>query len=299
MSKTEIMQETEPMEVDSDDIEDLSPLLESIHLFSTASSQLQDKSDLQDLARLSLSQLKKMISSVEFASWSDDVILDFFNTLSEIESLPNTHWALLIYAIFYKKIAALDSSAPRLLMNSIVLLAKKEGKANMDGLLIPLLFQSKLAKPQNEVIVKIVSESLNASQRYSFLQVILFDGEAYFTDNQDILPSTVQKYLRPWNDSIFQIIHAILSTQPLITFTKTPLHHLVESIQALVRSNPKDKGSMQILLLLTSKYSQSIIEFELISLVEDICQMSTMFLKRAVLGQIASIKKNMKNMQDG
>lgn len=77
----------------------------------------------------------------------------------------------------------------------------------------------------------------------------------------------------------------------MVNFDKNHLFDLVQPLQTIVQSNPKDKGSMQLLLLLTSKYAQAIIEFNCIDLVEEICQSSTMFLKRAVLGQLTSIKK--------
>lgn len=117
------------------------------------------------------------------------------------------------------------------------------------------------------------------------------DGESFFPntgyDTQD------RKYLRPWKDTAFQIINTILSTQPYISLTKSCLFDLLHSIQTIVQSNPKDKGSMQILLLLTSKYPQMLLENQALDLVQEICQASTMFLKRAVIGQITSLKKTL------
>lgn len=115
------------------------------------------------------------------------------------------------------------------------------------------------------------------------------DGESFFSnlDYQD------RKYLRPWKDTTFQIIQITLSTQPFISFTNDCLFDLLRSIQMIVQTNPKDKGSMQILLLLTSKYAQTLIEHQAIEFIEGICQTSTMFLKRAVIGQITSLKKSL------
>lgn len=102
-----------------------------------------------------------------------------------------------------------------------------------------------------------------------------------------------RNYLRPWNDAVVQIMSTLLSTQPLLELDKSLLFGLVQPLQTIVQSNPKDKGAMQLLLLLTSKYAQAIIEFQAIDMVEEICQSSTMFLKRAVLGQIASMRKKL------
>jgi hypothetical protein len=122
-------------------------------------------------------------------------------------------------------------------------------------------------------------------------RVILSDGEIYYTNSQYPIKGNNRKYLRPWNENIFQILNTILSAQPLISLTKTSIIDLVQPIKAIVQANPKDKGSMQLLLLLTSKYPQALVEFSVLDLLEDICGTSTMFLKRAVLSQIASIKK--------
>jgi hypothetical protein len=113
----------------------------------------------------------------------------------------------------------------------------------------------------------------------------------YYVNSQNLLKSNDRKYLRPWNDNVFQILNTILSAQPLISLTKTSIIDLVQPIKAIVQANPKDKGSMQLLLLLTSKYPQALVEFKALELIEEICHTSTMFLKRAVLSQITSIKK--------
>jgi hypothetical protein len=55
-------------------------------------------------------------------------------------------------------------------MNSIIQLAKLEGKAVIEGVLIPLIFQSDLAKPQSEIITKTITEALNPTQRVFLLQ---------------------------------------------------------------------------------------------------------------------------------
>lgn len=121
--------------------------------------------------------------------------------------------------------------------------------------------------------------------------MILSDGEIYYTNTQNPIKGDNRKYLRPWDDRVFQILNTILSVQPLISLTKASILDLTQPIKAVVQANPKDKGSMQLILLLTSKYPQALVEFGVLELIEEICQTSTMFLKRAVLSQIASIRK--------
>lgn len=55
-------------------------------------------------------------------------------------------------------------------MNSILSLAKEQGRLVIDGLIIPLLFQSMVGRPQFEVISKVVAESLKSSHRFFVLQ---------------------------------------------------------------------------------------------------------------------------------
>lgn len=283
-----------------DNMEDVTELLDAIHIFSLSSSQIpvqQNAITLSDLVKLSTPKLKTVTGSVDFKAWSDEIIADLLKEISETEDIPSVNAALLTRSVLLNKICELNSSAPRLLMNSIQLLAKKDGKAVVDGLVIPLLFYSNLGRPQTEVINKTITECLNSTQRSLLLQVILSEGEIYFSNIDHPFPSSERKYLKPWSDSVFQIMSSILSTQPLITLNKISLFELLQPIQAIVQANPKDKSSMQFLLLLTSKYPQALVEFSAIENVESICKISTMFLKRSVLGQISSIRKNNASLQ--
>ncbi|KAI9486796.1 MAG: hypothetical protein EXX96DRAFT_550629 [Benjaminiella poitrasii] len=284
----EIMDEVSPMD---EDLPDVDLLIESMNLSSI--ENMQNKiPNFEKLIKLPENQLRIVIPSINFTSWPDDITADLLKKITDTKNISSLNALLLIHAAIYSKVIALSSSAPRLLMNSIIQTAKGEGKHVMDGLIIPLLFQSDLSRPQVEVILKTISESLSSLQRFSLLQIILSDGEIYFSNEQNkIVSNDNRKYLRPWNDVVFQIINSILSTQPLIHFTKNSLFDLIQPIRLVVQSNPKDKGSMQLLLLLTSKYSQALIEFSAIDSIEEICDISSMFLKRAVHGQITSIRK--------
>ncbi|KAL9549938.1 hypothetical protein PS6_005806 [Mucor atramentarius] len=296
-------QHDDPME---EDLPDLAPLIESMAIFSGSSSQIQTQVRVDSLGSLidlplaqigiaDSMQLKITVPSIDMPSWADDITADLLKEIPKADNIPSTNAAYLVYAATFDKITALKSNVPRVLMNSIQQLAREEGKCIMDGLLVPLLFQSDLGKPQCEVINKSMVE-LNPSQRISMLQTILSDGESYFAANTTTnftCNGNNRNYLRPWNDTVVQIMSTILSAQPLLELDKTHLFNLVQPLQTIVQANPKEKGAMQLLLLLTSKYAQAIIEYHAIDLIEEICQTSTMFLKRAVLGQIASIRKKL------
>ncbi|KAK4518283.1 uncharacterized protein ATC70_001635 [Mucor velutinosus] len=275
-----------------EDLPDLQALIESMSIFSGSSSQIQTQvrvESLGNLVDLPLGQLKMAVTSIDMQSWVDDITVELLKEIGKADTLPSTNAAYLVYAATFAKMTALKSNVPRVLMNGIQQLAQQEGKCIMDGLLVPLLFQSELGKPQCEVINKSISE-LNPSQRVSMLQIILSDGESYFAANATahFVLMDHRNYLRPWSDTVVQIMSTILSTQPLIELDKTLLYDLVQPLQTIVQSNPKDKGAMQLLLLLTSKYAQAIIEYQAIDLIEGICQSSTMFLKRAVLANAIS-----------
>ncbi|KAL0135227.1 hypothetical protein V8B55DRAFT_1554927 [Mucor lusitanicus] len=291
---TQDAQQHDPME---EDVPELEPLIGSMSVFSGSSSQIQTQVQvelLSNLIELPLAQLKIVIPAIDMQSWSDDIIASLLKEITKANTIPSTNASYLVHAATFAKVAALKSNVTRVLMNSIQQLAQHEGKCIMDGLLVPLLFQSELGKAQCEVINKSISE-LNPSQRVSMLQTIISDGESYFAANTTLhfVSRDHRNYLRPWNDAVIQIISTLLSTQPLIELDKTLLGDLIQPLKIIVQGNPKDKGAMQLLLLLTSKYAQAIIEHQAIDSIEEICQTSTMFLKRAVLGQIASMRKRM------
>lgn len=106
-----------------------------------------------------------------------------------------------------------------------------------------------------------------------------------------------RRSLRPWSDTIYQLIGNVLSCQPLLTLTKEALDEIIQSVRTTVSFNPKDKNSMQLLLIITSKHAQEVVEFDCIETIESISNSSKMFLKRAVLGHIAAIKKNIQSLQ--
>ncbi|KAI7902358.1 uncharacterized protein BX663DRAFT_486676 [Cokeromyces recurvatus] len=273
-----------------EDVPDLTLLIESLKLSSDNSSQTKLPT-FETLIKLPENQLQSVLTCLDFITWPEDVTADLLKMIADTETISNENAVLLIYSTAYVKIMALSSSASRLLMNSIIQLSMRKGQCVINGLIVPLLFQSDLSKLKVEVIVKSLQE-LSSSQRLSLLRILLSDGEIYFSSKQNrIISSNNRNYLRPWNDTVFQVINTILSVQPFIQFTRETLFDLIQPVRAIVQEHPKDKGSMQLLLLLTSKYAQTLIEFSAIDMIEDICNMSSMFLKRAVLGQITSIRK--------
>ncbi|KAI8987649.1 hypothetical protein BDF20DRAFT_851423 [Mycotypha africana] len=282
-------------DVSMEDVGDLSSLLESLQLLTVANnSQIQNQNKLtalRKLANLPYAKLEAIVAAIKFESWSDDLISDLFNEITDGQDATSITSILLVHAAAFTKITTLTSSASRLLVNSLIQVAKNNGRCVVFGLLLPLLFQSELKKPQSELISKVVSEALNPLYKTTILQAILSDGETYFTSNLFVFTHLERKFLRPWTNEAFQIIHSLCTSQPLIVFTKSLLFDLLKSLQVIVQSNPKDKPSMQLLLALANKHHQAVMEPEAINLVEAICEASTMFLKRAVSAQLTLLKK--------
>ncbi|CAO3672663.1 unnamed protein product [Rhizopus microsporus] len=277
-------------------VEDISSLINSAQLLTECNSQLtpERKAEiLQTFLFLSKPTFNLVAKSIDFTTWPEDVVSDLCKEMQSMDLSSNSVPLLLLKSILYPKIASLKTSASRLLMNGILSLAREQGKLIINGLLLPLLFQSSLERPQFEVINKTAMESLKPAHRLVLLQAILSDGEMYHSDHADN-----RRSLRPWNDTIYQLIGNILSCQPLLTLTKEALDEIIQSIRTTVGFNPKDKNSMQLLLTITSKHAQEVVEFDCIETIESISNSSKMFLKRAVLGQIAVIKKNIQSLQN-
>ncbi|EIE83065.1 hypothetical protein G6F46_001021 [Rhizopus delemar] len=305
MSKQSDIEKDQPQQKENDihateNTKDLTPLLDSILSLAKSDSQIQPERKtkiLQELLNLSDSAFNTIAHSIDFKTWSDDLASDLCKEIQSTKSASKSVSTLLIVAIVYPKIANLNSTASRLLMNSILSLAKEQGRLVIDGLIIPLLFQSMAGRPQFEVISKVVAESLKSSHRFFVLQAILSDGEIYYSHKVD--ERAVSRHsLRPWNEAIFQLVGSLLSSQPLLALTKEVLQEILHVIRATVEFNPKDKNPMQLLLIITSKHAQAVAEFDCIEAIESILTSSKMFLKRAVLGQLTSIKKNVHSLQE-
>lgn len=69
------------------------------------------------------------------------------------------------------------------------------------------------------------------------------------------------------------------------------LRPLLQMTQQVVEARPKDKTCMQLLLTLTSKHASSLVDAKVLDDVEKVALQSDMFLKRAVLAQVTSIRK--------
>ncbi|KAI9014472.1 hypothetical protein CLU79DRAFT_707946, partial [Phycomyces nitens] len=181
-------------------------------------------------------------------------------------------------------ISLLKTSLSRLIATPLSHLAQNMGKVVLDSIVLPLLEQPSLGQPQSEVVHKLITTSFSPSIRAIFLRTLLDPS----TQSSGTLVAL------PWTEPILGIVNGLLSTMPLLPLDATVAHDLIQSIRLTVQANPKDKASMQLLLVLTTKYAHCLVESDLVSSIESIVAMSQMFLKRAVQAQIGSIKKKLK-----
>ncbi|KAI9316661.1 hypothetical protein BX666DRAFT_1945612 [Dichotomocladium elegans] len=159
----------------------------------------------------------------------------------------------LFFFFVWKKASELKT---RRIFTSVVQIAERP---LLEGLVIPLL--PKLTKPDVQNLARIPFSPQN---RISLLRTICADES-----------------LRPWQDPLLLLIEKTLSAQPLLlqpaqTFDLTTIVH---------------QANMQILLVLTSKYGQSLVSQHLLDTVDATAQASQHVLKRAVMNHIASIRK--------
>lgn len=131
----------------------------------------------------------------------------------------------------------------------------------LDGLVIPML--PELTRPRVQILLKL---PLTPTSRTSLLRAVCNNSS-----------------LKPWSDALLQLIERTLSQQPLLT----------TGISSDVATVLVNEANLQILLVLTSKYGQLLVNQQLLDSVETKAQASQQVLKRAVLGQVMSIRKRL------
>ncbi|KAL0084440.1 Fanconi anemia group E protein FANCE-domain-containing protein [Phycomyces blakesleeanus] len=264
-----------------------SDLLDSLEKLTVQDSQIAHlfnrSSVLSSLVGLNLDELKVVCKHISFGDWPEDVLADLLGTVQNTPDISYSCATFLIRSSVYLRISSLKTSMSRLIATPLSNLGQSVGKVVLDAIVLPLLKQPSLGQPQTEVIHKLITASLVPSIRIMLLRTIL--------DPTTQSPGTLVAL--PWADPVLNIASALLTTVPLLSLDATLARDLIQSIRLTVQANPKDKASMQLLLVLTTKYAHCLVEGDLITSIESITAMSQMFLKRSVQAQIGSIKKKL------
>ena len=175
---------------------------------------------------------------------SDESLLSFFCNHFMHQDLGFKHSFLFIQSTFLPKLKENgNKTLSRVFLDSLVLSAKKQPKAIVEGLLVPLI-TSEEGKSQAtaEIIQRVVVESLNEENAYSFL-------EQLFSENKSA-----------WSDFLLNSLEKIIASAKLSKlFDDKMISKMVSSFerQALLISKDNNKLA-KLILTCTTKHTQSI-----------------------------------------
>ncbi|CAO3591277.1 unnamed protein product [Absidia cylindrospora] len=265
-------------------LEKLNPLLSRIQqqtvLHNSQPSSQEQSATFQDLLGLSIDEVKVACDHIDFGTWSENVLADLCHAYDGVENLAYPVACTVVQSALYPYIVKLNISTSRLLMSNILQLGKSYGNVILNGLILPLLGthhadHTQIGQPQLELVSKLITGSLNVSSRTTFLRFLL-------SGNKDMVPS----------DTILQLMNTLASsTNPFIPLDGTMTRQLIQACHQVIQRKPKDKTSMQLLLTLTSKHTQALVDANLLDDLETVASQSNMFLKRSILGQLVTIRK--------
>ncbi|KAI7869582.1 hypothetical protein BDF14DRAFT_1782846 [Spinellus fusiger] len=242
------------------------------------------KETLKHLVELPTKELQVVCQQVAFNEWPEMVAIELLSILHDMDIVPSSAALLLQWAV-YPRIATLKTSVSRLFISHLYPLGQSMGKTVVDALLLPLMAQTSLDRPQLEVIHKMITGVLSPFIRLIFFKTVVSTASSHATLKNTMSP--------PWNDTMTNIISAVLGTQPFVTIDTALFYDLIECIRFTVAMDKKNKGCMQLLLMLTTKYAYCFMENDRIELVQGIVELSDVFLKRAVQAQLVYIRKKL------
>ncbi|CDH54264.1 predicted protein [Lichtheimia corymbifera JMRC:FSU:9682] len=191
-------------------------------------------------------------------TWSQEHIMDLCHAISNNTSSLSS-MACISALVRHVVIPNVDSLQKRVFLTSVT--EHIPERSLLDGLVIPML--PELTRPRVQILLKL---PLTPTSRASLLRAVCTNAS-----------------LKPWSDALLQFIERTLSQQPLLT----------TGITSDVATTLVNEANLQILLVLTSKYGQLLVNQQLLNVVEAKAQASQQVLKRAVLGQVTSIRKRL------
>ena len=253
--------------------EEMRQLNENMELLETIKREDNITIRIQRLAQLeNINQLVYVLDHLNFQDHEggqEDII--FEETCRQIDNIPQHQYAVqLLSKIIVPQLKNRKTLLSRPLSQQ--LLQVQNHRAMIQGLVLEYISVCELTT-HNNIMIKLIQQC-SPTLRQSFIHDIL------------------QK--RPWKkqqeDVIITLIDKALTQQPLLTALPF-LDELLHVIRLGVQLDPKVKNYMQLLLTLTSKYGSLLTQS--LDNVKQIAQSSDMFLKRAVLGQLTSIRKKL------
>lgn len=233
-------------------------------------SQLDNVTTVDDLATLSVKQIEYVCSHRRFP-FEDAcrVLLGSSNSNDDDDDNKFQHprcAAALVRSAFPNSTDTHVQQISRAATQQLLDVAKLHGNAVIDGWIVPLLRDQamKLERMYLDIIQKLLlSQSFSQPLRQKLLKELL--------------------QIRPWKKpEISLVAEKLLGTSPLLEIDNSVLQELLHAVRTGLKENPKEKGLMQILLVLIKKYNVD----DFVERIEQIAETSEMLLKKSVIALI-------------
>ncbi|KAI9474822.1 hypothetical protein BDB00DRAFT_943599 [Zychaea mexicana] len=243
---------------------------------------------IQRLAQLTdLDQLVYVLDHLNNLDYDNAVTIDdetIIEACRQADAIPHQHAVQLLRAFVTPRLIKAATLLPRQVSQQ--LLQIQNHRAVLQGIILEVLCPLQQQQQQQQQQDASASKSNNNNNNQIIVKLVQQFSPAL---RHSLITDMLQK--RPWKQqaAIITVVDKAMSQQPLLT--TLPLSELLHAIKLGVQMDPKAKGYMQLLLTLTSKYGSLLVSH--LDTVEQIAQTSDMFLKRAVLGQVASIRKKL------
>ncbi|CAI2162389.1 14446_t:CDS:2 [Funneliformis geosporum] len=264
-------------------LQTLKSSLEQITKFGKESDIKEFLSKFNNLIRLP--HLHKYFEELNISQIDDKFLEILCNDIVQCEDITYQNFVVFFKFTFLEKVRLITSKPSRELLSILSKIAKVKSKPIIYGLLLPLIQEpQEIARPQLEVITRTINGGLSEDSIVSLITELSSDVQML----SELMDETLPKHLKNWDDSMIEILFSIFSQKFRIedpNIFKRFLYHLRVNIE--LRPNNQKLG--QILLLLVTKHSESIMDH--LEEVKVAAEKSTAFMKKSVLGKIDSLIK--------
>ncbi|KAI8879941.1 hypothetical protein K501DRAFT_335706 [Backusella circina FSU 941] len=143
------------------------------------------------------------------------------------------------------------------------------------GLIIPILFDTATERMHIDMLEKLITKTFGPIERLYLLDCIL-------------------AHHQEWNDYIIQVIGFVLDTEPFVALDGIRVRGVLSSVTQTIQTNPKDKGSVRLLITLSKKYQAILLGDHLIDSMEQVAKLSKHMMSKSLLSQLNQLKKQEK-----
>ncbi|RIA97945.1 hypothetical protein C1645_813485 [Glomus cerebriforme] len=264
-------------------LQNLKILFEQITRFGKESDIKELLSKFNNLIRLP--HLHESFEKLEISQIDDKILEILCNDIVQHEDIMYQNYVVFFKFTFLEKVRLITSKPSRDLLSTLSKIAKSKGKSIVYGLLLPLIKESReIARPQLEVITRIINGGMSEESIVSLI-IELFSDFRIFNES---VGETLPNHLENWDDSMIEILFSIFNQKFQFensNIFKKFLYHLNLNLE----SQPNNQKLGQILLLLVTRHSESIMDH--LEEIKVAAEKSTTFMKKSILGKINSLTK--------